>query len=581
MNVQLDMFTVAVPEGAACSLGTIKKSRDIAEYEFSFSWTEENAAADNGFEISWQEAVSGILYKWDSRCMLHRDLSPHWDDVFTSMISRNAPVSCYFDGTGTNSYCWTLSECKKLVRIKNGINDQFGNLIPQFSFHTRQFTNQYAATVTLRIDKRRISLRQAVSDAALWWERDCGITPMPVPSAAKDPLYSFWYSYHQAVDQQTVEEKCRWAKGLGFDICIVDDGWHTDNNLGSYGYCGDWQPAPSKIPDMAAHVKRVHDIGMKYILWYAVPLMGYHSVHHSRFQNMLLRDEAWASASVLDPRYQEVRDFLTDTFKKALLEWDLDGFKLDFVDAWCDHPDNVPYREGMDIPALQDAVDVCMRAIAEELRKYKPDILLEFRQDYVGPHMKQFGNMFRVGDCAGNYLKNRAAILDLRMLMGNQAVHSDMLMMAPFEKLEHNAIQIISCMFGVLQYSGRMEEMTPELARMSVFWLNFLKDHKQLLLEGQLEAFEPHLLYTWAKATHGRECAAAVYAIDKCIQPDAVDTIYIANGCCGNRILVELSGTYRMQVLDCCGRECACRELIFDGITPIPVPSGGMAVLTK
>lgn len=581
MELHLDIFTVTLPEGANCSLRKGKDCGGVEEYEFSFAWNEKIAAENGNFEVSWTDMRSGILYKWDSRCTLARDLSPHWNDIMTSMISSNSPVTCYFDGMGQNSYCWALSECKKLMRMKNGINDQFGNLDLAFSFGTRQFTNQFTTTVVLRIDKRPVNMRQTVADVHSWWEKDWDLTPLQVPPAAKDPLYSFWYSYHKEVDEKTVEEKARWAKELGFDICIVDDGWQADELIHGYFRCGDWVPAPSKITDMAKHVKRVQDLGMKYILWYAVPLMGHESEHYEHFKDMLLRDEPHLHAAILDPRYREAREFMIDTYKRALLEWNLDGFKLDFVDTWCDKPNNAPYNEKMDIPALQDAVDVCMTGIVEELLKIKPDILLEFRQSYVGPHMKRFGNMFRVGDCAGNYLRNRSTILDLRMMMGSQAVHSDMLMMCPYEKVENNAIQIVSCMFGVLQYSGRMEEMTKELAEMSVFWLNFLKEHKALLLEGRLEAFEPHLIYTWAKSTLDNECAVGVYAIDKCVQPDPVDTIYIANGCAGNRVLAELSGTYRVQILDCRGREISRCEQSFSGITALPVPSGGLAVLEK
>ena len=581
MEKQLDIFTVIVPEGADCALRKSKDRDGLTEYEFSFVWTEETAAADGTFTVEWTDMVSGIMYKWDSRCALARDLSPHWDDIFTSMISSNSPVTCYFDGAGRNSYCWALSECQKLMRMKNGINDQFGNLTLNFSLGTRQFTNRYAAAVKLRIDKRPVTFSQAVGDVSSWWEHDCGMTPLQVPSFAKDPLYSFWYSYHKEVDEKTVEEKSRWAKELGFDICIVDDGWQADELVHGYFRCGDWVPAPSKITDMAAHVKRVQDIGMKYILWYAVPLMGHESEHYEHFKDMLLRDEPGLHAAILDPRYREAREFMIGTYKRALREWNLDGFKLDFIDTWHDNIRNAPYNDKMDILALQDAVDACMTGIVEELVKIKPDVLLEFRQSYIGPHMKRFGNMFRVGDCAGNYLRNRAAILDLRMLMGSQAVHSDMLMMCPYEKVENNAIQIVSCMFGVLQYSGRMEEMTPELAEMSVFWLNFLKAHKQLLLEGNLQTFEPHLMYTWAKSTLNNECAVGVYAIDKCVIPDPVDTIYIANGCSGERVLVELADTYRVQVFDCRGREVACGEQVFTGITPIRVPSGGLVLLTK
>ena len=581
MEAQLDIFKITLPEGATCAVQTVKDTDNVTEYEFSFGW-DQNIAAENGsFEVFWTAMCSGIMYKWDSRCAIARDLAPHWDDVFTSMISCNSPVSCYFDGAGQNSYCWALSECKKLMRLKNGIDDQLGNLTLQFSFGTRQYTNQFATSIVLRIDKRPVAMRQAVADVHSWWEKDWGLTPLQVPSTAKDPLYSFWYSYHKEVDEKTVEEKARWAKDLGFDICIVDDGWQADELVHGYFRCGDWVPAPSKITDMAAHVKRVQDMGMKYILWYAVPLMGHESDHFDHFKDMLLRDKPGLHAAILDPRYKEAREFMINTYKKALLEWNLDGFKLDFVDTWCDAPNNAPYNEKMDIPALQDAVDVCMTGIVEELLKIKPDILLEFRQSYVGPHMKRFGNMFRVGDCAGNYLRNRSAILDLRMMMGSQAVHSDMLMMCPYEKVENNAIQIVSCMFGVLQYSGRMEEMTKELAEMSVFWLDFLKNHKALLLEGKLEAYEPHLVYTWAKSTLGNECAVGVYAIDKCVKPDGVDTIYLANGCAGDRVLVELTGDYGVRVLDCRGHEVSNSQMALDGITALSVPSGGLAVLKK
>ena len=62
---------------------------------------------------------------------------------------------------------------------------------------------------------------------------------------------------------------------------------------------------------------------------------------------------------------------------------------------------------------------------------------------------------------------------------------------------------------------------------------------------------------------------------------DPVDTIHLANGCSGNRILAELEGSYRVQILDCRGREISCTQQVFEGITPIAVPSGGLAVLTK
>ena len=165
--------------------------------------------------------------------------------------------------------------------------------------------------------------------------------------------------------------------------------------------------------------------------------------------------------------------------------------------------------------------------------------------------------------------------------MGDQAVHSDMLMLPPFEDPQINALQIISCMFGVLQFSGRLDKLNERTLQMSRFWLPFLKEHRTLLQSRNLETHEAHLLYTWAQAVEGNECAVGVYAMDKCIRPAAKDTIYIANGCMGERLFVELEGAYRVQILDCFGEETACFEKNFAGVERLHIPVGGLAVLKK
>lgn len=580
MKITLGKFTVTLHEGQSCSLKDVQESEGVTKTVFHFNWTEENAANDDGFSVYWTEAVAGVMYKWDSRCMSARELTAHWDDRFSSMLSRLSPVTCYFDGLGRNRYCWALSECKHPVELLNKMNDQSGRLGLQFSFGTRQFTRRYETEITLLTDVHDVPMREAVTDVAAWWET-LGMKPMPVPDDAREPLYSFWYSYHQEVNEADVEAECRRAKEMGFRLCIVDDGWQTEDISGGYAYCGDWKPAPGKFPTMAAHIRRVHELGMKYLLWYSVPLIGERSEHYREFQGKLLRSRPSLKAAILDPRYPDTRAFLVETFRRALTEWDLDGFKLDFIDTWTDDPANAPYNDKMDIPALQDAVDVCMTEITTTLLAIKPDLLIEFRQNYIGPHLKRFGNIFRVGDCAGNYTRNRVAILDLRMLTGPAAVHSDMLMLAPFEDPRVNALQMISCMFGVMQYSGRLDRLDDAMLKTSRFWLAFFKEHRDLLQTGTLTAYEPHLLYTWVKSTLANACAVGVYAIDKCVRPDPADTIYIANGCMGERVLVELTGTYHVRVLTCCGDEADSYDKTFDGVTASAVPVGGLLVLTR
>lgn len=76
---------------------------------------------------------------------------------------------------------------------------------------------------------------------------------------------------------------------------------------------------------MREHVKRVHDMGMKYFLWYSVPFVGHDSLAYERFKGKYLSDGG--DTAIFDPRYSDVREYLISTYENAVKEWDLDGFK--------------------------------------------------------------------------------------------------------------------------------------------------------------------------------------------------------------------------------------------------------------
>ena len=240
----------------------------------------------------------------------------------------------------------------------------------------------------------------------------------------------------------------------------------------------------------------------------------------------------------------------------------------------------IPNRVSPDL-LFCDAVDHFMTSLMSELRKIDPDILIEFRQAYTGPNMRKYGNMFRVGDCPYDHASNRLGVFDLRMLMGQSAVHSDMLMWNEEESPENSALQIIDVLFGVLQYSAKLENMTPQMKKMSQFWLGFIKEHKDLLLNSPWRAYDPHQNYTWAMSHNESECAVAVYSIDKCVKPADKDTIYLANGCMGERILLELCGRYGATVKNCYGDVVAQSTVEANGIVSINVPMGGLVTLKK
>ncbi|MBA2363286.1 MAG: alpha-galactosidase, partial [Chloroflexia bacterium] len=378
---------------------------------------------------------------------------------------------------------------------------------------------------------------------------------------------------------------CRLAKALGCEAVIVDDGWQTTSNERGYAYTGDWQPASEKIPDMRAHVERVHALGLRYILWYSVPFVGVHSAAYSRFQGKFLGENARLGTAILDPRFPDVREYLIGTYATAMREWDLDGFKLDFVDAFEPTPDRQGERGGgRDIDAVPEAADRLLTDVIARLRAIKPDVMVEFRQSYIGPLMRKYGNMFRAGDCPNDAVENRVRTLDVRLLCGNTAAHADMLMWHPEESAESAALQLLNVLFSVPQISVLLDRVPPEHVAMLRFWLGFWREHRDVLLDGQLAPLAPEAMYPVVLARTPEKLVAAVY-VDAVVALDAPPPtlLLIVNGTLSERAVLELvtdGGEREVEVRDCRGTVVRTQRMdLTPGLHRIEVPPAGLATL--
>jgi hypothetical protein len=127
----------------------------------------------------------------------------------------------------------------------------------------------------------------ALNDVSEWWAAMPAHTPAATPEPARLPVYSTWYNYHQDVDAAVLVKEIIVARQLGYGSIIVDDGWQTLDSGRGYAYTGDWKP--ERMPEMKRFVDESHRIGMKVLLWYAVPFVGKHSQAAARFKNKSLR----------------------------------------------------------------------------------------------------------------------------------------------------------------------------------------------------------------------------------------------------------------------------------------------------
>ena len=481
------------------------------------------------------------------------NIPPDWNCRFSSALHSQAPVAMLFSDSSENRGLLACSEAFRRVNFKLGLVEETGDAAYSAELFSEPEAPIKSYGVEFLVDFRHVFYADAVRDAYAWLAAMPAYAPAKVPDAAFDPLYSFWYSYHQEVYADKVEAECAEAVKYGMKTIIVDDGWQTDDKNRGYAHCGDWNVSTNRFPDFPAHVRRVQAMGMKYMIWYAVPFVGRKSANFERFKGKYLRtDNAGSSdeVGVLDPRFPEVREFLIGKYEKALREWGLDGLKLDFIDAfrlWGADPAVAENYAGRDIKSVPEAVDRLMTDIRSRLSAIRKDVLIEFRQSYVGPAMRKYGNMFRAADCPMDPRSNRARTLELRLSSGGTAVHADMLMWNPAESAEAASKQFWSVLFAVPQISMRIKEL-PESHRAKLReMLDFWMAHRDTLTKGELRPMRPDLTYPIVYAYGKGEQVVAVYDAGQVVSVDRSRgaDVYVVNATDATSLVVEENGVLR------------------------------------
>jgi alpha-galactosidase len=539
--------------------------------------------------LSFRHPLTDVhgLWRPDSQPqrIFDRTLQPPWESFRTSG-TRGAPVVCAFAQSGENRITFAWSDARNPVTVRANVDEESGELLCSltlFELRTAPFV-EYEAT--LRLDARPIAYYEALDAVRAWWDAMPEYKPASVPAAAREPVYSTWYSFHLALSADAVEEQCRRAKELGCGVVIVDDGWQTDTLDRGYSSCGDWRPAAAKFPDMRGHVERVQALGLKYLLWFAVPFVGERSAAWSVFEDKLLAYEpvGWSGRwGVVDPRFPEVRRFLISTLENAASEWGIDGLKLDFIDE-LQSTERDRFGEGRDTDSVIDPVEQVLTDVTTRLRKRNPDVAIEFRQTYTGPLMRSFGNMLRAADCPGDALENRVRTLTLRLLAGETPVHSDMLMWSAGDHVESAALQLLNVLFAVPQISVRLDRLPPEHLEMLRFWLGFWREHRDVLLDGRLRPQHPDLNYPLVLAERGEKLVAAAYGQELVRFEQLPAETYLVNGTWRDRLVLELAEPCEclLRVVDCIGRiRRETRAQLGAGFTAIDVPRAGLVELRR
>ncbi len=533
--------------------------------------------------LKWSFPMVQIDAFWTSN--IDVDKVTFWSSAVTSRASSQVPLICFLDNADQNRFMFALSDALNKVRSGFYLREEDARIHCSVKLFTEPTPDLTEYRIELRFDSRNISFYRAIDDAVDWWAAMDNYLPAQVPEQARLPMYSTWYSFHQNLNVAEVIRECRLGKEIGLESVIVDDGWQTMDSKRGYAFTGDWKP--ERIGNMKAFVDSIHNIGMKFLLWYSLPFIGEKSGSFDTFKGKYLHHWESQGTWVLDPRYPDVREHIIETYEYALRDWGLDGFKLDFLGRfYADDKTILTAENGRDYASVNEAVDRLMTDIMERLRAIRPDIMIEFRQPYIGPLMRKYGNMFRAADCPDMAVVNRVRTTDLRITSGNTAVHSDMFMWHKEDPVESAALQILNILFSVPQLSVRLDSIPADHLLMARHWISYWKENRNILLDGKFIPTHPGALYPLIMAYDENKLIAGLYS-EVVVSPTAEDlqVIDIVNAKQSQEVIIDMPcnmGKAKISIFNCLGELIEqYSKWIGPGVHKFYVPPSGLLRIAK
>lgn len=558
---------------------SVDDGRDVVEVRLS----RADDAQPPKFGVFFRVPGAGVQNVWTSDhgtdgMHLWPRLWWNWKAKYHSELAHEMPIAVGFNSLGVSPVAMACSEAMEHLAFGLYAEERSCDVYGRCEFFTKPTAARRSYVAKVMLDRRGRNWAETVTACSRWVAKENGFKTADVPEAAFDPLYSTWYAFLQDVHASELETEAKLAAEVGMKTMILDDGWQKEESKGFYTATGDWMPVKSRFPDMKAHVAKVHEAGLKYMLWLSVPFMGCEAKNYPRFKKMLLTD---GDTGVLDPRFPEVREYLISTYERAVGEWGFDGLKLDFIDSFVlptKDPALADNFAGRDCRSLPEALNRLMKDVRARLVKINPDVLLEFRQHYNGPAILQYGNMMRAADCPADPVANRRRICDLRLTSDRLAVHSDMLVWSAAETPEGAALPILNVLFSTIQYSMVLAQVSPEHRRVIASWIRFSQEHREALLKGAFRPHHPELAYPWIEGESADERVIAVYAEDICTKAGSPDRpVFIVNATGNAGVIAELEAKpSKVEYFNVFGEKTG-EGTVPAGLVRLDVPMSGYA----
>ena len=503
---------------------------------------------------------------------------------FASSYACQMPLYAFLDANDGCVLTLAASESKDRVLFRGGTEEGPNSILATFTFNASDAeTPADAWEVTVRCDARRLAADRAIPAAAAWMRRADPSPDYPVPDAAFEPVYQTWCAYHREITDAIVEREADEALKLGLGTVLIDDGWQAPRVNGHF--FGEGLPVPRYTDDFAAHVRRLHEKGLKVALWFPMTIFTDDCSIADSFRPQTLYRTSWGPY-VWDPRFAERRDYILASLERAVRDWKVDGLKLDFLDTWSQgYSDSWKLAPlagelgGRDITDLSDGAKAVVEGLRSRLTAINPALTIEFRQMYYGAGIIKGCTQMRVRDCPGSTREMRYGIANLRLTCGPNAVHSDPIQWGPGETDEQVADSILASIFGIGQYSVRLTGDTPSHRKLLAHWVAFENEHRTALYRGDFRvqglSYDAPVLVGEDKSERIIGAYVPGFVAD-CGAPDR--RIILLNGTGGETLTVRFGAPCAGRILDLFGRETG-RIDIPQGVSSVRIPRAGRIVV--
>lgn len=540
-----------------------------------------NDSDDKQIEICLSFPLIGVSRYWFPSYDGTGALPNLWTEPKIFATNLGLPMFCFYNELGRNRLTITLSEATKKVEVSIGVHEESAAMIARFVFPDGVTDGK----LSIHFDDSNQLVCQSIQAGQKWLYQQHSYRLLPYNETAYSPVYSTWYSYHQSLSQANLEQQLEKFDAFHLQTLILDDGWQTDDSSRRYSFAGDWQVATKKFPDMAKHISIIQEAGVKYLIWVSLPYIGEKTKAFLTFKDKFLYFDEYQRAGILDPRYPEVRTYLVETLLQLVKTLNIDGLKIDFVDAFKKLSHSA---EDQDKGNLEESLNILLTEITAGCLAINPNFLFEFRENYFGPNMAQFCNIIRVKDCPNDFNQNRIGLTNIRLLCPNVAPHSDMIMFNKADSLASICLQFLSCLYGVIQLSVDLQKLTPEQNEAIQFWMAYQFENKELLLHHNFIALNPHLGYDVLIAGDATKQIITCYQSGRVVDTSAINSVErfdLINATLADGVVLSghhlVGQKYAYTCFDLTGKQLKSGQLEIGTLQELDIPACGLVKLSK